>query len=100
MIKVRLPDDYIEYIKELALEYFESKDVWIFGSRADLNEKGGDIDIYIETKLKEDTTSRRLRFLTKFGVRFGEQKVDLIIKSPTLKNIKIFDVAKSTGVKL
>jgi len=47
---VRLSEYEIRTIKETAKEIF-GKDVkvYIFGSRADLTKKGGDIDIFIET---------------------------------------------------
>ena len=43
--KVRLNTGYLLTIKKLTKEYFDSNDVRIFGARADLNRKGGDIDI-------------------------------------------------------
>ena len=47
---VRLSEYEIRTIKETAKEIFgNNAKVYIFGSRADLTKKGGDIDIFIET---------------------------------------------------
>jgi len=47
---VRLSEYEIRIIKETAKEIFgKGAKVYIFGSRADLTKKGGDIDIFIET---------------------------------------------------
>ena len=39
-LKVRLNKEYIDEIKNLAKKYFNSEEVIIFGSRADLNKTG------------------------------------------------------------
>jgi hypothetical protein len=41
-MNVRLKDDIITYIKRLSLDIFDSSDIWIFGSRADISKKGDD----------------------------------------------------------
>ena len=63
----------------------------IFGSRADESQKGGDIDIYIQTDKKEDILKSKLTFLREFDKLFGEQKVDLLVDNGTKKK-KIFEI--------
>lgn len=47
---MRLTEDQIRVVKLRAAEYFgPDADVWLFGSRVDDSERGGDIDLYIET---------------------------------------------------
>jgi predicted nucleotidyltransferase len=99
MNKVRLTDLEISTIKNLAKTHLDSEDVYIFGSRADLNKRGGDIDIYIETKQKDGIFQKKIKFLTEFELTLGMQKVDLIINNFT-KDKDIFKIAKSTGVKI
>ena len=99
MKKVRLTDEEIKKIKELAKTHFNSEDVYIFGSRADLNKRGGDIDIYLETTEKENIFKKKINFLTEFELEFGMQKIDLIINNFT-KDKEIFKIAKETGIKL
>jgi len=98
--KVRLNDEEMKAIITTAKEVFgESVRVWLFGSRTDLNQKGGDIDLYIETEEKEDLLRKKLKFLVSFEEKVGEQKVDVIIK-PINSQDKISLMAKKRGVRL
>ena len=98
--KIRLSKKYIETIKALALKYFDSDEVRIFGSRTDTKKKGGDIDIYIKTDITQDIFLRKLRFLREFEKLLGEQTVDLIVEYKGSKNRVIFEEAKRTGILL
>lgn len=98
-MSVRLKDEAIGYIKRLALDIFGSSDVWIFGSRAKLEQKGGDIDIYLETDKKEGVLKSKIVFLREFEKKFGEQKVDLIVNNHESSK-PIFEIAKKDGVKI
>ncbi len=96
--KVRLSDKEIKIIKETAKEIFGSNaKVYIFGSRADLNKKGGDIDIFIETN-KKTPLQDELKFLAKLEIKGIERKVDLVVKNPYKKEKSIFKEAKEKGV--
>ncbi len=100
MAKVRLPEEVVREIKKLTKEIFgEEAKVWIFGSRADLEKKGGDIDIYIETPNLTDRLSKKLKFLVRLEEKIGEQKIDLIVKEPDCAE-PICVEAKKTGVEL
>lgn len=98
-MSIRVNQNQINTIKRLALELFNSNDVWIFGSRADLNQKGGDIDIYLFTDKKDDILKYKIIFLREFEKEFGEQKVDLLVDNSTIQK-DIFDIARAEGVKL
>ena len=95
---MRLRKNQIEYFKKLALSIFNSKDIYLFGSRVDDNLKGGDIDIYIQTDKKDDILKSKIVFLREFEKEFGEQKIDLLIDNKTTHQ-EIFKIAKK-GVKL
>ena len=96
---VRLNNEMQQYIKQLAQNLFNSTDVWIFGSRANLDAKGGDIDIYIETTKDTGILKSKITFLSKLEAMFGFQKIDLLIDNHK-KNEAIFDIAKSKGIKI
>ncbi len=96
--RVRLNREYIDTIKFLAKKYFDSTEVRIFGSRADLSRKGGDIDIYIKTSKTKDILKLKLMFLRDFYKKFGEQKVDLIVEYDGAENNIIYTEAKKNGV--
>jgi predicted nucleotidyltransferase len=95
---MRLKKDIVEYLKILAFQIFNSKDIWLFGSRVDDNLKGGDIDLYLETE-KKDILILKINFLREFEKKFGEQKVDLIVNNFS-KEKEIFKIAKESGKKL
>lgn len=90
----------IGIIKEITQKIYE-KDakVFIFGSRVDDAKKGGDIDIYIETT-KNATIKDKLTFLVAIENKLGEQKVDLVVKTPASKPKAIFEIAKNSGILL
>ncbi|BCD61379.1 hypothetical protein NitYY0826_C0219 [Nitratiruptor sp. YY08-26] len=100
MKKVRLSNQEIQIIKEQTKKIFgKNAKVYIFGSRADLSKKGGDIDIFIETSYKASLKDE-LQFLVALEKKGIERKVDLIVKTPYKKEKKIFQTAKETGVML
>jgi len=98
-MNIRLQQEQQLTIKKLASDFFNASKVLIFGSRADVNKKGGDIDIYIQTNKKENILKSKLSFLREFEKMFGEQKVDLLIDNGT-KNREIFEIAKREGIAL
>lgn len=97
---LRLLAEEIEMIKQTALETFgENIKLYIFGSRADLTKKGGDIDIYIESDRPIEIKDE-IAFLSKLELRGIERKVDLVLKTPNRKDKKIYQEAKEKGVRL
>lgn len=93
---VRLKPEEIKKIKEAVHEYDKDAGIYIFGSRADMNKKGGDLDILIISK-RILPIHRRFIKINMYKA-LGEQKVDIIvageINSPFLK------MAFQTGVPL
>jgi len=97
--KVRLPFYVLKAIEKTAKEVFgEDINLWIFGSRVNLNAKGGDIDLYIETK-EGFNAEKVIRFLAKLDLKIGERKVDVIVRKFGSKE-EIALEAKTKGVKL
>ena len=75
--------------------------VWLFGSRLDDTALGGDIDLYIETILAQESWPRaEAAFIWDFCEAQGEQKIDLIPAHPEHANLPIHQVARSEGVEL
>ena len=52
---MRLSKDEVKFIKKTINSILKSE-IYIFGSRLDDNKKGGDLDIYLIPKEKEDLT--------------------------------------------
>jgi predicted nucleotidyltransferase len=94
---IRLSEYEIKAIKETAKEVFgKNTKVYIFGSQADLNKKGGDIDIFIVPENRENLFDKKLKFLAKLKSKIGEQKIDVIIKG--FDKGEIVKIAEKTGV--
>jgi predicted nucleotidyltransferase len=71
--------------------------VWLFGSRADDAQKGGDIDLYVETdevNLAIPVARARGELADVLG-----RYVDLVVNNHT-KDEAIYEIARSQGVRL
>jgi predicted nucleotidyltransferase len=74
---MRLSQSQAQTIRESVLSNFgEDAHVWLFGSRARDDEKGGDIDLYIEVQAQSaaDLITSKLKFLRDLHKRLGDQK--------------------------
>jgi predicted nucleotidyltransferase len=68
--------------------------VWLFGSRARDNERGGDVDLYVESSDRD--VMRQIR-CKRALVDLFDLKVDLVVGDGSLP---IHRIAKTTGVRL
>jgi len=97
---MRLKKDEIEIIKETTKKIFgNDAKVYLFGSRVDDNKKGGDIDLYIETNLKENIIERKLKLIDELHKHLGEQKIDIVINNFSDEKF-IYQIAKDEGILL
>lgn len=101
---VRLNSSEIEHITSLFKFFFKEGDhLWIFGSRVDLNKKGGDIDLCIETYISDaqKVNTTKLAFLTELYLAIGDQKIDLIVNRISQPfPLPIYEIAKAEGFQL
>ena len=75
---MRLSQRYIDVIKLRFKEFFDTGDIYLFGSRVDDNKKGGDIDLLIVPKNRENITYKK--HLSKSKLQYSLQKpIDLIV---------------------
>jgi hypothetical protein len=104
--KIRLTPLEIEHIIKSFKKYFpEGDELWVFGSRADMQAKGGDIDLYIETLLEnlDAVGKRETSFWIDLQNRIGEQKIDIVVKQINEEkktDLFIYEMAKKYGVKI
>jgi predicted nucleotidyltransferase len=72
--------------------------VWLFGSRADDNKKGGDIDIAIFSRTINKDVMKEIQVRRFICDRIGEQKIDIV----TTKDGReaIFRLAMAEGIEL
>lgn len=74
--------------------------IWLFGSRCDDNAKGGDIDLYIESKEIESPLLQRIKLKLALEDKLGIQKIDLLYHNKKLPLQPIHKIAKTEGVLL
>lgn len=88
---MRLSPEQIKVLKDKAKTLSSDAEIYLFGSRVDDAQKGGDIDLLV---VSTDMTQKDLRHLRiEFFKHFGEQKIDIVLddgqfKSPFTKHIK------------
>ena len=63
------------------------------------NKKGGDIDLYIETNIKEKILEHKIKMLVELEKFMGEQKIDIVVNNFFLEKA-IYKVAKHEGIQL
>ena len=99
---IRLTKTETEAIVTVFKKFFNSEDkIYLFGSRADPTKKGGDIDLYIETSIKDydEAYEKKLKFIMKLQDIIGEQKIDVVLDLG-IKQVLIYKIAKEEGVRL
>jgi len=93
-----------EVLKQAAQASFDpGVVVRLFGSRVAEDLRGGDIDLLIETGMRDPAqiAKAHTRFLSLVYSRLGEQKVDVLIDYPAREQRPaIFELARQQGVLL
>ncbi|MCL5030367.1 MAG: nucleotidyltransferase domain-containing protein [Bacteroidetes bacterium] len=99
-MKLRIKSEHIEAIKKIIKDSFgKDAKVYLFGSRTDDNKKGGDIDLYIETDVKENIFEKKIKIMGALHKVLGEQKIDIVINNFSSDKY-IYTVAKIEGLLL
>ena len=78
---MRLSKEYIFAIKSSIYEFLPEAEIFLYGSRVDESKKGGDIDLLIKVA-KEPERSIKSQIRTRIFSKLGEQKIDILYKSP------------------
>jgi predicted nucleotidyltransferase len=63
-------------------------EIFLFGSRIDDNKKGGDIDLYVKTNIKDNLHQKKFNFIIALEDEIGEQKIDVIIAKDSTREIE------------
>jgi predicted nucleotidyltransferase len=104
MTLVRIAPKELAIIKSAFQKHFSNADhLWVFGSRADLTRRGGDLDFYIETVETNPETAlkNKTAFVNELWEKLGEQKIDVVLNLTLNKSdVVIYEVAKKTGIKI
>lgn len=99
---MRLTQEQVQIIKAQAETIFgKAARVTLFGSRADQQGKGGDIDIMITTDQPVDRPALlAARLSARISLAMEGQQVDVVLNAPSLKRLSVHDMAEQTGVQL
>ena len=95
--------EFIELERCFKQNWLPNDSLWIFGSRANLEKKGGDIDLYIETHAEtmEQAFEIKQNFIVDIIDAIGDQKIDIVLNMlHHPRKLNIYDVAKNEGVKV
>jgi len=99
---MRLSEYEIECIKGVASHHFGADvQVFLFGSRTNNRERGGDIDLFIRNPNSEQLkTPSKIDFITELIQLIGEQKIDVVLDNPDLENSLFLGTINRTGIQL
>jgi len=98
---VRLEPDEIRAIKAAASYAFgPDATIRLFGSRADDDRKGGDIDLHVEVAPETDVWGARSRFEENLFARIEPQRVDVIVRRRDQPERGIDLIALRDGITL
>jgi len=87
---------FIQYAKK---HFGNQMHLYLFGSRIDDDKKGGDIDLFLDSKI-DITMQQQINFIADSYQYITSRKLDLVVKSPNLENRPIYDTAKAEGILL
>ncbi|WP_303908712.1 nucleotidyltransferase domain-containing protein [Thiohalomonas denitrificans] len=76
---MRLSESQQQAIRETVLAEDPTASVYLFGSRTDDRQEGGDIDLYLETDIETGTLELKARLLNRLWERLGPQRIDLLL---------------------
>jgi predicted nucleotidyltransferase len=101
---MRITDFQLSRIRSESLRFFgRNTSVWLFGSRVDDHQKGGDIDLYVEPDLQDpaELVEAKLHFLLEMHRVLGDQKIDVVLHRMRSKcNLPVYRIARETGERL
>jgi uncharacterized protein len=99
---MRLSEFEIESIRSLASHHFgRDVQVFLFGSRTNNQQRGGDIDLFISDPNGEHLKTRtKINFITDLILIIGEQKIDVVLDNPDSKSAGFFKTIIQTGIRL
>ena len=94
---MRLSKEEIYTLKHALTKQDPHAELYLYGSRVDMNKKGGDIDLLIISKKIKRTDLTPIRWA--FFEKFGEQKIDFIVDQGDLKDPFVTKIYKE-AIKL
>ena len=99
---MRLTETRKNIIKsQIAVCFGSQARIWLYGSRVDDQMRGGDIDLYIETRLsKAEAFQQEQQLYVALQRELGEQRIDIVTHSEGMMLQPIHEAALRTGVQI
>lgn len=99
---MRLSKNQVEVIRRTVREVFGVEaDVKLFGSRANDDARGGDIDLLVEMPtIVVEPERKTLQLVARLQLRLGDQPIDVLVLDPSTPRQPIYEQAIRTGIKL
>jgi len=89
-----------EAILKSFYEVFGEGKIYLFGSRVDDEAKGGDIDLYIVPKNRDELARKKIDFLLSLKNKIGEQKIDVLIAQDQNRMVEQEAIYKGVALNL
>jgi hypothetical protein len=99
---MRLTSSQIQTIKTVIARVVDFPHrIWLFGLRVNDLQKGGDIDLFIETnEIVSNHAEVICRIYGALIMALGDRKLDILFKDARTQDTPIFETAKKTGIIL
>ena len=99
---MRLSPIEIDTIKSETVQQFGADArVFLFGSRLDDSQRGGDIDLLVDLPQPQANKVRAaLRMNARLQMQLGIQKIDILLLDPQTAQLSIHHAALRTGIEL
>ena len=99
---MRLSKSEIDSIKNLAKQHFgKDVQVYLFGSRVNNLQRGGDIDLFIRAKQDTALTTRsKIEFVSNLIEKIGDQKIDVVLENQLDENSGFLKSINRTAIQL
>jgi predicted nucleotidyltransferase len=99
---MRLSKRQREIIERTAIRHFgKNVRVYLFGSRANHEARGGDIDLYLEAVPEYMiTVKKKIAFIVGLKKYLGDQKIDVIFKSTDNSSSRFQQIIEKTKVPI
>ena len=99
---MRLSKKQREIIENTALRHFgEDVRLYLYGSRIYPKQKGGDIDLLLESVPAEMITIKnKIAFIIDLKLKLGDQKIDVVYKSSKINRSKFHKIIEKTLIPI